>query len=73
MDPYDISALVQAIQAVDRDPALRARLAEAGPRQAAQFSPERYAARLEALYARLGIPPVERVAAASDGQRLAAE
>lgn len=62
VDPYDISALVQAIQAVDRDPALRARLAEAGPRQAMLFSPERYAARLEALYARLGIPPVDSAA-----------
>ena len=44
---------------MDRDPELRARLAEAGPRRAALFSPDRYAARLQALYARLGIPPVE--------------
>lgn len=73
VDPYDISALVGAIQALDRDPALRARLAEAGPRQAAQFSAERYAARLEALYARLGIPPVDRAAPAVDEARLAAE
>src|SRR5919206_3744750 len=55
VDPYDISALVQAIQAVDGDAELRARMAEAGPRRAALFSPERYAARLEALYARLGV------------------
>ena len=72
VDPYDISALVQAIQAVDRDPALRARLAEAGPRQAALFSPDRYAARLEALYTRLGVPPAER-AATAQAPRLAAE
>jgi glycosyltransferase involved in cell wall biosynthesis len=72
VDPYDISALVQAIQAMDRDPALRARLAEAGPRQAALFSPERYAARLEALYTRLGVPPAER-AATAPAPRLAAE
>jgi glycosyltransferase involved in cell wall biosynthesis len=72
VDPYDVSALVQAIQALDRDATLRARLAEAGPRQAALFSPERYAARLEALYARLGVPPVEPVAAPEEA-RLAAE
>jgi len=55
VDPYDISALVAAIRAVDGDPELRARLAEAGPRQAALFSPERYAARLQTLYAGLGV------------------
>lgn len=55
VDPYDISALVGAIQALDRDGALRARLAHAGPRQAALFSPERSAERLAALYARLGV------------------
>jgi glycosyltransferase involved in cell wall biosynthesis len=55
IDPYDISMLVQAIQAVDRDPELRAALAEAGPRRAALFSAERYAARLEGLYTRLGV------------------
>ena len=55
VDPYDVAALVRAIQAVDGDPELRARLAAAGPRRAAQFSPERYAARLGALYARLGV------------------
>src|SRR5919107_729891 len=57
VDPYDVAALVRAIQAVDGDPELRARLAEAGPRRAAQFSPERYASRLEALYTRLGVRP----------------
>ena len=57
IDPYDISALVEAIQAVDRDPALRDRLAAAGPERAALFSPERYAARLSALYAQLGVEP----------------
>ncbi|MBV1799607.1 glycosyltransferase family 1 protein [Siccirubricoccus sp. G192] len=68
VDPYDIGQLVQAIQAMDGDADLRARLAEAGPRQAAFFSPDRYAARLEALYARLGVaaapaPVPERLAA----------
>lgn len=66
VDPYDVAALVRAIQAVDGDPELRARLAAAGPRQAAQFSPDRYAARLEALYARLGMN-AERPALAPDG------
>jgi glycosyltransferase involved in cell wall biosynthesis len=71
VDPYDISALVQAIRAVDGDPALRARLAEAGPRRAALFSPERYAERLAALYSRLGIPVAGPADAAPT--RLAAE
>ncbi len=55
VDPYDISALVQAIQALDGDAALRGRLAAEGPRRAALFSPERYDARLRALYAGLGV------------------
>jgi glycosyltransferase involved in cell wall biosynthesis len=55
VDPYDISGLVEAIRAIDRDPELRARLAEAGPRQAELFSPARYAARLRKLYAGLGV------------------
>ena len=52
-----MAGLVQAIQAVDRDPALRARLAAAGPERAALFSPERYAERLGRLYTGLGVPP----------------
>jgi glycosyltransferase involved in cell wall biosynthesis len=35
VDPYDVSALVGAIQAVDTDAELRARLAAAGPAFAA--------------------------------------
>jgi glycosyltransferase involved in cell wall biosynthesis len=62
IDPYDISALVQAIQAMDRDDTLRARLAHAGPRRAVLFSPERYAERLSALYEKLGVPPVAQPA-----------
>ncbi len=57
VDPYDVAQLVQAIQAVDRDPGLRARLAAAGPERAALFSPERYAERLGRLYTSLGVPP----------------
>ena len=72
VDPYDVSALVRAIQAVDGDPELRARLAAAGPRRAAQFSPERYAARLEALYGRLGLHAERPAAAEGDDARLRA-
>jgi glycosyltransferase involved in cell wall biosynthesis len=57
VDPYDISAMVQAIQALDRDADLRGRLSEAGPRRADLFSAERYAERLGALYSRLGVTP----------------
>jgi len=71
VDPYDISQMVQAIQAVERDAELRARLAWAGPRQAAFFSPERYAERLAALYTRLGVRLPE--AAPEMPERLAAE
>jgi glycosyltransferase involved in cell wall biosynthesis len=59
IDPYDISALVGAIQALDRDPELRARLAMEGPRRAALFSAERYDERLRALYSRMGVPVPE--------------
>lgn len=68
VDPYDIGQLVQAIQAVDRDPELRAALAWAGPQRAALFSPERYAARLARLYAGLGVPPPEWPEALPDGE-----
>ena len=57
VDPYDISAMVQAIQALDRDADLRGRLSEAGPRRADLFSADRYAERLGALYSRLGVTP----------------
>jgi glycosyltransferase involved in cell wall biosynthesis len=63
VDPYDVSDLVSAIQAVDRDAALRRRLAHDGPLQVAQFSPERSAARLAALYARLGVTTAPRTEA----------
>ncbi|MDI3306549.1 MAG: glycosyltransferase family 1 protein [Acetobacteraceae bacterium] len=71
VDPYDISQLVQAIQAVDGDAELRARLAWAGPRRAAFFSPDRYAERLAALYTRLGVRLPQEAPAAPE--RLAAE
>jgi glycosyltransferase involved in cell wall biosynthesis len=50
IDPYDIRALVEGIRIIDSDADLRARLAEAGPIRAQEFSPERYQARLAKLY-----------------------
>ena len=55
VDPYDVAQLVEGIRALDRDAELRARLAEAGPRQAALFSPQRYQARLRDLYEKVGV------------------
>jgi len=54
VDPYNTAAMAQAIQALDSDAALRARLSAAAPVQADLFNPARYQARLQALYARLG-------------------
>jgi len=61
VDPYDVGALAAAIRAVDADATLRARLAAAGPVQAARFSPDAYAARLGALYGALGVPPPDPI------------
>ena len=55
VDPYDTRAMAEAIQALDGDAALRAELAARGPRRAASFNAEGYAARLREMYARLGI------------------
>ncbi|UPY38150.1 glycosyltransferase family 1 protein [Sediminicoccus sp. KRV36] len=55
--PTDTRALAEALRALDQDAGLRARLEAAGPVRAAFFSPERYAGRLRALYARLGVLP----------------
>jgi glycosyltransferase involved in cell wall biosynthesis len=55
VDPTDTRALADALLALDGDDALRARYEAAGPARAAFFSPERHAARLAAVYARLGI------------------
>ena len=54
VDPYNTAAMAQAIQALDSDAALRARLSAAAPLQADLFNPSRYQDRLQALYARLG-------------------
>ncbi|MHB8283836.1 MAG: glycosyltransferase family 4 protein [Caulobacteraceae bacterium] len=50
VDPYDVSAIASGLQALDRDPGLRARLSAAGPARAARFSIPRQAERLDALY-----------------------
>ncbi len=55
VDPYDVRAMVESIRALDRDADLRGRLAQAGPGQAALFSPERYQVRLRDAYAKLGV------------------
>lgn len=53
--PTDTRALAEALRALDQNDDLRLGLEQAGPRRAALFSPERYAARLRSLYARLGV------------------
>jgi len=55
IDPYDTRAMMEAIRALDSDPELRGRLAQAGPGQASLFSPERYRARLREAYERVGV------------------
>lgn len=55
VDPYDVQALVEGIRALDADAELRGRLAQAGPGQAALFSPERYRVRLRDAYAKMGV------------------
>jgi glycosyltransferase involved in cell wall biosynthesis len=55
VDPYKTHEIAEAIRALDADPALRARLREAGPVQAARFSDAAYRQRLETLYRRMGV------------------
>jgi glycosyltransferase involved in cell wall biosynthesis len=55
IDPYDVSAMVEAIRALDTDADLRGRLSQAGPGQASLFSPERYGVRLREAYGRMGV------------------
>lgn len=52
VDPYDTAAIGAGLRALDADADLRADLARRGLDQAAQFSPQRYRARLDALYQR---------------------
>jgi glycosyltransferase involved in cell wall biosynthesis len=57
VDPYDPRQIADAIRAVDGGDELRARLSGKGPRRAAQFGPEAFNGRLEAVYERLGLRP----------------
>ena len=52
VDPYSTAAISTGLRALDADAGLRADLASRGLVQAAQFSPDRYRARLDALYQR---------------------
>ena len=56
VDPYDVAAIAQGLRRIDGDATLRARLAAAGPVQAARFSRAAYAERLQALYAPMALP-----------------
>lgn len=53
VDPYDTRAIAEGIQALSTDAALRDTLSAKGRVQAQQFSPERYQARVGALYDRM--------------------
>lgn len=57
VDPYDVSAMANAIRALDGDADLRARLSAAGPPQAARFSDATFGERLSALYQSILPPP----------------
>lgn len=52
VDPYDTAAIGAGMRALDADADLRDELVRRGTAQAAQFSPERYRARLAGLYRR---------------------
>lgn len=54
VDPYDTTAIAEAIRRIDEDDALVARLSKAGLIQARKFTDEVFAARLEQMYAKLG-------------------
>jgi glycosyltransferase involved in cell wall biosynthesis len=53
IDPYNVRALANAIEAIDGDPALAARLVGAGQAQIDKFSDAAYRGRLSALYDRI--------------------
>lgn len=50
VDPYSTDDMRKAIFKLDQDDGLCSSLAEAGPRQAARFSPDRYNQKVSALY-----------------------
>lgn len=51
VDPHDLDAISGGIRLLDADTAYRQDLERRGPAQAERFSPERYRARLQELYA----------------------
>ena len=53
VDPYDVSAITRALGRIDGDADLRDRMGRDGIAQATTFSPDRYLARLEAMYAQV--------------------
>lgn len=55
VNPYDTTAIAEAIRTIDGDDALVARLSAAGLEQARKFTDEAFAARLHQLYAKLGL------------------
>jgi glycosyltransferase involved in cell wall biosynthesis len=55
VDPYDTSAMAEAIRALDTQPELRAELSARGPKRAALFDNAAYERRLVELYAKLGV------------------
>ena len=58
IDPYDVRALANAIETIDADPAVAARLVAAGQVQTEKFSDAAYRERLSALYDRVMSAPV---------------
>jgi glycosyltransferase involved in cell wall biosynthesis len=54
VDPYDVSAILRGLQALDQDEALRASCSERGLQRAEFFSKQRYRERLADLYHRAG-------------------
>jgi len=59
VDPYSVASLAAAMRRLDEDADLRARLAAAGIKQAAEFSQQAYQKRLAAMYSRItnGVDP----------------
>lgn len=65
VDPEDVAEIARAIARIATDDALCARLRDQGFARARMFTPERYARRLRALYARALAMPVGREGARS--------
>ncbi len=55
VDPYSTRDIAAAIRAIEDDPDLYDRLRDAGPRQVAKFSDAAYLAKLNEVYAKLGL------------------